>query len=253
MAVKSIGSLQLWFAMLLGASLCCPWSWAQDLTYQKRANRSEGIKAKPVSGFDIELLSAQVDYPEPADKLGERFYARFFLEHPTRVFLTVRELDYKHYYWLDNIEPPGNWQAGFDNVFDWPTKDVISRLTDLTINDLGTVARLESPQPRAIEKVAPVIFYQSQYPTEIKGYRFAFKLRGDAKIKAMIYPEKGGDGILVQSLAPQRGGRPFWIKWEASNPSPSQGAYKLVVSGYMLSTNDPLNQVVHFHHQPRLK
>ena len=239
--------------VMLCLLLCAQQSSAQDLTYQKRANRSEGIKAKPVSGFDIELLSAQVDFVESADKLGERFYARFFLERPTQVFLTVRELDYKHYYWLDNIEPNGNWRAGFDNVFDWPTKDVVSRLPGLVIGDLGTVARLDSPQPRAIEKVAPVIFYQSQYPTQISGYRFAFKLREDAKIKATIYPEKGGDGIVVQALAPQRGGRPFWIKWETANTSPSSGSYKLVVSGYMLSTNEPLNQIVHFSHQPRLK
>lgn len=249
----SVRSLQRWLAMLLCVSLCCPLGWGQDLAYQKRANRSEGIKAKPVSGFDIELLSAQVDYPEPTGKLHERFYARFFLERPAPVFLTVRELDYKYYYWLDNIEPRGNWRTGFDNVFDWPTKDVISQLPGLTINELGTVARLDSPQPRAIERVAPVIFYQSEYPAEVKGYRFAFKLRGDAKIKAMIYPENGGEGILVQSLAPQRGGRPFWIKWDATSPFVSRGAYKLVVSGYMLNSNDPLNQVVHFRHQPRLK
>ena len=249
----SVRSLQRCLAMLLCVSLCCPLGWGQDLAYQKRANRSEGIKAKPVSGFDIELLSAQVDYPEPTGKLHERFYARFFLERPAPVFLTVRELDYKHYYWLDNIEPRGNWRTGFDNVFDWPTKDVISQLPGLTINELGTVARLDSPQPRAIERVAPVIFYQSEYPAEVKGYRFAFKLRGDAKIKAMIYPENGGEGILVQSLAPQRGGRPFWIKWDATSPFVSRGAYKLVVSGYMLNSNDPLNQVVHFRHQPRLK
>ena len=249
----SVRSLQRCLAMLLCVSLCCPLGWGQDLAYKKRANRSEGIKAKPVSGFDIELLSAQVDYPEPTDKLHERFYARFFLERPAPVFLTVRELDYKYYYWLDNIEPRGNWRTGFDNVFDWPTNDVISQLPGLTINELGTVARLDSPQPRAIERVAPVIFYQSEYPAEVKGYRFAFKLRGDAKIKAMIYPENGGEGILVQSLAPQRGGRPFWIKWDATSPFVSRGAYKLVVSGYMLNSNDPLNQVVHFRHQPRLK
>jgi hypothetical protein len=251
--VKPISLLPFWFALSLGFSWCCSIGWAQDMAYQKRSNRSEGIKAKPVSGFDIELLSAQVDYLESSDNLGERFYARFFLERPVPVYLTVRELDYKHYYWLDNIEPPGSWKAGFDNVFDWPTKDVVSKLPGLLINDLGTVARLESAQPRAIEKVAPVVFYQSQYPTEISGYRFAFKLREDAKIKAMIYPKKGADGILVHALALQRGGRPFWIKWQTAGSSSVQGTYKLVVSGYMLSTNDPLNQIVHFHHQPRLK
>ncbi|MEO6021625.1 MAG: hypothetical protein ABIP64_00590 [Burkholderiales bacterium] len=227
--------------------------WAQDLSYQKRGNRNEGIKAKPVSGFDIELLAAQGSYGDETDKLGERFYARFYLERPSPVFLTVRELDYKYYYWLDNIEHKGRWQAGFDNVFDWPTKDVVSQLGNLRISDLGVVARLDSPQPRAIEKIAPVIFYQSQTPANIEGYQFAFKLREDAKVKAVVYKETSDEGIVVQPLAPQRGGRPFWIKWNLSNATAPEGAYKLVVSGYLLSTNDPLNQVVRFYHQPRLK
>jgi hypothetical protein len=251
--MNRIASLRPWLAPIFCVILWSEANCAEDLTYQKRANRSEGIKAKPVSGFDIELLSAQVDYLDRADKLAQRFYARFYLQHPTPVFLTVRELDYKHYYWLDNIEPSSNWHAGFDNVFDWPTKDVISQLPGLVLGDLGTVARLGSAQPQAIERVAPVVFYQSQYPAVVSGYRFAFKLRDDAKIKAMIYADKGGDGVAVQSLAPQRGGRPFWIKWDLANTSPPEGAYKLVVSGYVLNTNDPINQVVLFYHQPRLK
>ena len=226
---------------------------AQDLSYQKRGNRSEGIKAKPVSGFDIELLAAQASISDETDKLGERFYARFYLEQPNPVFLTVRELDYKYYYWLDNIEHTGSWQAGFGNVFDWPTKDVVSQLGNLRMSDLGVVARLDNPQPRAIEKIAPVVFYQSQPPAKIEGYQFAFKLREDAKVKAVIYSEKSDEGTVVQPLGPQRGGRPFWIKWNLSNTNVPEGAYKLVVSGYLLSTNDPLNQVVRFYHQPRLK
>ena len=251
--MNRIASLRPWLASILCVILGSGPIWAQDLTYQKRANRSEGIKAKPVSGFDIELLSAQVDYLDRTDKLPERFYARFYLQRPTPVFLTVRELDYKHYYWLDNIEPSSNWRAGFDNVFDWPTKDVISQLSGLTLGDLGTVARLGSAQAQAIERVAPVVFYQSQYPAVVSGYRFAFKLRDDAKIKAMIYADKSGDGVAVQSLAPQRGGRPFWVKWDVAGSAAPEGAYKLIVSGYVLNTNDPINQVVHFYHQPRLK
>ena len=251
--MNRIELLPLCLALLLCIVLWPAPNRAQDLTYQKRSNRSEGIKAKPVSGFDIELLSAQVDYAEHVDKLTERFYARFYLQRPTPVFLTVRELDYKHYYWLDNIEPSSGWRTGFDNVFDWPTKDVISQLSGLSIGDLGTVARLGNARPQAIERVAPVVFYQAQYPTTVSGYRFAFKLRDDARIKAMIYPEKGGDGIVLQSFAPQRGGRPFWIKWDLSGSAPPAGTYKLIISGYVLNTNDPINQVVNFYHQPRLK
>src|SRR5450631_2909365 len=69
----------------------------EDLQYQKRANRYEGIKPKPVSGFDIELLSARVDFSDDPEKLGERFHARFFLERPAEVHIVVRELDYKHF------------------------------------------------------------------------------------------------------------------------------------------------------------
>lgn len=35
-----------------------------ELQYQNRGNRYEGIKPKPVSGVDIELISARVDYQE---------------------------------------------------------------------------------------------------------------------------------------------------------------------------------------------
>jgi len=85
------------------ASLCAQ---AQDnLLYQKRTNRYEGIKPKPVSGFDIELVSARVDYSDNPERLGERFQARFFLDRPTNVYLVVRELDYRYYYWLDKVPP----------------------------------------------------------------------------------------------------------------------------------------------------
>ena len=37
---------------------CCPWSAQHsDLEYQKRAGRYEGIKPKPVAGYDIECSS----------------------------------------------------------------------------------------------------------------------------------------------------------------------------------------------------
>ena len=32
----------------------------------------------------------------------------------------------------------------------------------------------------AVEEIAPVVFYQSQYPTRIDGYLFRFRLREDA-------------------------------------------------------------------------
>lgn len=223
------------------------------LEYQKRANRYEGIKPKPVSGFDIELLSAHIAYHDDTSRMGERFQVRFFLKDVHPVHLLVREIDYKHYYWLDKVEPESPWRAGFSNVYGWPTADVIRQLHGLSLYDLGVVARLDKSMPRAEEYVAPVLLYQSNYPSEVSGYVFVFRLRDEAKIKGTIYKEAGGKPILVQDLGRQRGGRPFPFQWDlASTPAP-KGAYKLVLKGYMLSNNYPVEQVVHFYHQPEVK
>ena len=225
----------------------------EDLQYQKRANRYEGIKPKPVSGFDIELLSARVDFNDNPEKLGERFHARFFLERPTEVHIVVRELDYKHFYWLDRVVAQSPWRPGFGNVFDWPTQDVVKQLADLRISDLGVVARLEREGPSAVEKVAPVLFYQTQFPSKVGGYVFQFRLREDAKVKGTIYKVGASDPVFTQDLGKQRGSRPFAFKWDVTSPPASEGLYKLVLSGYMLATNDPVSQVVQFYHRADIK
>ncbi|MGH8578740.1 MAG: hypothetical protein ACREVK_00995 [Gammaproteobacteria bacterium] len=225
----------------------------EDLDYQKRGNRYEGIKPKPVSGFDIELLSARIDYRDNTDSVGERFQVRFYLEHPAPAHLVVRELDNEHYYWLDKVEPKSPWQPGFANVFDWPTADVIRQLDGLKLYDLGVVVRLDEPEPGAIEHVAPVMLYQSQQPTEVKGYVFTFRLRDEANVKGTVYNESSGKPLFVQDLGRQRGGRPFTVRWGLTATPARAGAYKLVLAGYVLGTNDPVSQVVHFYHQPEIK
>jgi len=254
LSMKSIGwkiSLLILVAPLASASLCAQ---AQDnLQYQKRANRYEGVKPKPVAGFDIELLSARVDFNDNPEQLGERFQARLFLDRPMQVYLVVRELDYRHYYWLDKVLPQSPWRSGYGNVVDWPTRDVIRQLDGLRISDLGVVARLEREGPSAVEKVAPVVFYQTQFPTRVNGYVFHFRLREDAKLKGAIYKASGGEPVFSQDLGKQRGGRPFSLNWDVTSPRAAEGAYRLVLSGYMLTTNDPVSQVVQFYHQPEIK
>jgi hypothetical protein len=224
-----------------------------ELAYQKRANRFEGIRPKPVSGFDIELLSARIDHHDDPDRIGERLYARFYLDRARAVNLVVRELDYRHYYWLDKVEPKTPWQAGYNNVFDWPTADVIQQLRGLKLYDLGVVARLDKANPSADETVAPVVLYQREVPNDAKGYVFFFRLRDDAKVTAAYFEDAGSEALVRQDLGTQRGGRPFAVKWDASAASARPGRYKLVLSGYVLSTNDPISQVVRFHHQPSIR
>ncbi len=84
---------------------------------------------------------------------------KLYLEQPSKVHLTVRELDYKYYYWMDKVQPSQPWRSGFDNLFEWLTQEVIQRLGELKMYDLGVVARLEKADPSKVERVSPVIFY----------------------------------------------------------------------------------------------
>jgi hypothetical protein len=227
---------------------------AQDeMQYQRRSNRYEGIKQKPVSGFDIELLSARVDFNDSPRQLSERLHVRFFLEQPAPVHIVVRELDYKYFYWLDRVVPQSPWRTGYGNVFDWPTSDVVRQLDGLSISDLGVVARLEREGPSAVEQVAPVVFYQTQFPAKVTGYIFHFRLREDAKVKGAIYKMSAVDAVFAQDLGKQRGNRPFAFKWDLTSSPASEGMYKLVITGYLLATNDPVSQVVQFYHKADIK
>ncbi len=221
-----------------------------DTQYQSRGNRHEGVKPKLVSGYDIELISVKVDYREELLTLPEQYKLKFYLEKQTDVFLTVRELDYKHYYWMDKVQPGEPWRPGFNNLFEWPVK-VIQQLDGLKLHDLGAVARLNRKEPGKIEKVAPVILYHTKSPSVINGYRFTLKTNGDAKLKCTIYKEGSNDPVWKKVIRRQRAGRPFTVKWESKHAA--KGPYKLVVSGYFLYSNEPIDQTISFYHQPVVK
>jgi hypothetical protein len=140
--------------------------------------------------------------------------------------------------------------VGFGNLFQWPSADVVARLRDFRLSDLGIIARLGKAHPSARESVAPVVFYQSKPPAMAHGYVFAFRLREDAKLAAEVYPEQGAEAIVRKPFPRLSGGRPFVVKWDAGEAI--EGYYKLLLKGYFLSTNDPIVQTVRFYHRPRI-
>lgn len=222
----------------------------QDVQYQRRGNRSEGIKPKPVSGYDVELLSALVDTQEDMSKLGAMLGLKFFLEAPVGVYPLVRELEYKHYYVLDNVQPGTAWQAGYGNVFEWPTGVVLGRLSAFKPSDLGIVVRLGKATASVDENVAPVVFYQSTPPPRATGYRFTFSLRDDGAVTAKVFREGQDPEVFSQRIARQPGGRPFVVKWAVADGETSEGRYRMVLSGYFLASNKAIQQTVRFYHQP---
>jgi hypothetical protein len=231
---------------------CVPCALADThLQYRNRGNRYEGVKPRPVSGYDIELISARVDYKEEVMQMPDRLKVSFYLERPSQVHLIVRELDYKYYYWLDKVQPLKPWRPGLSNVFEWSTRDVIQQLDMLEMYDLGIVARLERPEPSKAERVAPVILYHSQLPSTRNAYLFTFKTSGDVRLTCSIYKEGGSESLFTHVFRRQRGGRSFTVRWQTA--AAVEGFYKLVVRGYFLDSNDPIEQTVSFYHQPVVK
>jgi hypothetical protein len=220
---------------------------ADELDYQNRGDRWEGIKAQPVSGQDIELLSALVDHRENWKHLPSNCKLKLYLQNAVDVDIEVQELRPKHFYKMDRVVPKTAWQQGF-NDFQWLTSDVIAPLK-LKMTTLGIVARLAARSDA--EHVAPVIFYHATPPTAINGYLFAFKIGGSAKLKYAIYQGKHQTPLIKDDLGKQFVGEPFVIYWDSRNAQ--AGAYELIVDGYFLNNNEPIHQVVHFYHQPLIK
>ena len=219
------------------------------LAYQDRGSYHEGVKPKPVSGFDIELISVLADYHDPATTLPEELKIRFYLPESTDVYITVRELDYRKFYWLDQVKPSIPWTAGFNNIFAWKTGPVLRDLDEnLNIDDLGVLARLEQSTPASDEHIAPVIFYHSSPPSTVEGYVFTLKPNGRALVKCEVYFQGGKSPLWSRTFRRKPAGQPFSVKWDASQAP--EGPYQFFATGYFLDTNQPINQTINFYHKP---
>jgi hypothetical protein len=218
------------------------------LHYQDRDDRYEGIRPEAKSGRDLELISVRVDYREDTKGMPQRLKLKFFLPETRDVYLTVRELEYDHYYWMDKVKPHAPWRAGFYNLFEWSTTDVLQRLTGLEVYELGVVAILGTEEQTGQDRIAPVILYHRNPPRRIGAYLFTAKTNTPATLTCSVYPAGEPSAIYRQTLRRVRAGKPFTCRWNAA--SAVEGGYRLVVDGYSLQTNDPITQVIDFYHKP---
>lgn len=236
--------------LVLGVLIAPLALWADSsLDYQNRGDRFEGIKPKPVSGYDIEVISVLVDYQEPTAQLPDQLRVAFHLPIQTTVQLTVREQDYRLYYWLDKIQPVTPWVANKFNEFTWPTSTVLRQLDRrLNLYELGTLIRLNRETPGSVEEVAPAILYHTRLPEKISGYLFTMKTYGDARLSCTMYQDGTVDPVMNQSFRRIPGGRPFTVRWDAAGAKEARHA--LVCKGFFLDTNVELKQTVQFLHKP---
>jgi len=225
---------------------------ASDLDYQNRGDRFEGIRPKPVSGYDIEVISVLVDYQEPADQLPDQLHIKFHLPGQTSVHLTVREQDFRLFYWLDRVKPAKEWQAKSANEFTWSTEAVLRQLDHkLNMYELGVLIRLQKETPARFEDIAPAILYHAMPPEKIGGYLFTMKTNGDARLSCKVSREGEAAVLMTQAFRRIPGGRPFTVRWDAGGVQ--EGQYSLACDGYFLDNNQPVRQTIKFFHKPTVQ
>jgi len=260
--IKELANLYLPVRACSPLILCLllpPWpTLADQYDYQDRGDRNEGIRPRPVSGDDIALISARAA-PVGGTSLRapERIRLSFVLPRdtlPAAVEITVRELDYRHYYWMDRVRPPTPWRPGAANTFRWPTRDVLGWLyvRGLRIDELGALVRLaETAAPSAHERVAPAVLSGDDQPAPVQSYQFTFKTSLPAILTCKVYAADTRQAIL--SVVFKRVGvdRPFSCQVPVAGLS--RGDYRLEIDGYSLETNAPVMQEVRFFHDPDLQ
>jgi len=257
MRKRMAAGVAAWSLLLLGG-LILPVraQWQASLTYQSRGRYSEGIRTAPSSaGVNLNLISALVDYHEPYKDLPAAFRAIFHLPEQRPVYLVIREVEPRYFYWLDEVQPVPGWQGGRPNRFEWPTATVIRSLTwkqsaPLILDELGATARLDTPTPGKVERIAPVALYHSRPPESVEGYCFVFRPDTRMRLRFQVFAE-GQDQPLESQLFPRvLAGQPHPIRWKAKEWP--DGWYRLMVSGYVLSTAAQVDGKVSFYHVRRL-
>ena len=223
------------------------------LEYQTRGNRKEGVLPRPVSGYDLELISVLAEHDRQPESDARQFRLRFYLPEAAPVAIVVREINYRKYYWMDGIRPERPWRAGFQNEFASPVADVIRPL-GLKLPELGALVRLKADSAALAgpaETVAPAVLYTRKAPKSITGYRFGLVTGQDARIRGFaIYRPPAREPVFKGPGRLTRGGRSFILRWPAQDAA--AGKYRLLVNGYAKSNNARLRTSVDFYHQPNL-
>jgi hypothetical protein len=220
------------------------------LQYQDRGNHYEGLKTRMVSGYDIELVSALVDWHEPSTAWPEKLHLKFYLPSAEPAFVTVRQPRPKDtFYWLDKVTPPAPWRAGALNEFAWPTEPVLRNLPLAVLDDLGVVVRLQQESPSKEEAIAPAALFHTQPPSAASAYRFTFKTNGAAHLSATIY--KDNQPVYQRPQNQEKAGSPFTIRWDTQGHP--EGEYRLKLSGYFDNDNTLLSKEILFYHRASWK
>jgi hypothetical protein len=239
------------------ATAALPQSAETSLAYKPRGDRYEGLIEPRKSGNGIELISATVNYQEPGVIMPSTIAIRFYMKDPTKVFVTVRGVKAAEDYWMNEVHPQKQWEAGLDNVFRWSTSEVLQKLQALgslnSVYELGVVVCLGTEcdaSDTLQESVAPAFLYYSGVPTLVDAYRFTFKPITHESLTFNLYSEVNGEiqitPIESQVYSDVEPGEPFNVELKAPN---RDGWYQLKVNGIKRISKERVEKTIRFYHR----
>lgn len=214
--------------------------------YGSRTNRHEGLRAHPVGGYQLELISVLLDTLPPTSGLPDSLSIEFYLRDSTLVTpgsidIIVRESNYSHYYWLDKPVPKqGRWRPG-RNVFSWPTSDVLAAVDPrIPIEGLAALVILGSAEPGRPIRTTPAIL---RGPERTDGAKYCLlTFRPGARCRLQVTVRAAGtDSVVFRSGSPRTcdAELPADFRWKVDGlPS---GTYRVEAQGTLLRTGAPLS------------
>ena len=242
-------------------ALVLAWSahGAEPHAYQPRGDRAEGIRLPSAPTGDISLISARaVPVGGPQERIPERLRLRFALppgRRPGSVEITVRELQERFDYWLDQVRPATPWQPGQVNVYRWPTRTVLKWLygRGLQTADLGVLVRLGAgAAPPGGERVAPAVLAGDDWPVEIERYQFTFRTRVAARVTCQLEAAAVATPVWGQSVKFALADHSYACR--VPFPPLPAGEYRLRIESWSLVERAPLSRYeVRFYHDPGLR
>jgi hypothetical protein len=225
-----------------------------DIAYRARGDRWEGTIQPKRSGNKIELMSAIVDYREESPEMPASLAIGFYLREKSPVSVSVRGVRVAEDYWMNEVRPKQSWAPGFGNEFRWRTSEVIQKLPAKigSMYDLGVIVCLDpscDTTDNLIMRVAPAVFYHSDFPRSIDGYRFTFKPIERESLTFNLYEDLNGDSkgapILSRVFSDAPAGVPFNVRFDA--PA-HQGWYQLKLNGLTRYDKEAVSKTIRFYH-----
>ncbi len=245
--------------LALGLYLSLPPPPGGQYTYQERGDRWEGIRLPTAATPDLTLVSVRAaPVGGPDDRIPERLRVRFALPPGHRagaVRITVRELQERFDYWLDQVKPARPWLPGQVNVYAWPTRTVLKWLygRGLQTAELGVLVQFgDAAAPPGREQVAPAVLAGDDWPVDIESYHFTFRTRVQARVTCVLEPAAVATPIWGQTVKHALADHSYACR--VPFPPLPAGAYRLRIESWSPKTKAPLARLdVRFDHDPELR